>query len=80
VQSVMRNGRDENFVLENIANGQRVRIGNADTFLDLGIHVYTISYTSKGQIGFFEEHDELYWNVTGNGWDFAIDAAEANVR
>ena len=27
------------------------------------------------QIGFFEGHDELYWNVTGNGWNFAIDEA-----
>jgi len=80
VQRVTRDGRDENYVLENIDNGRRVRIGNADTLLDLGIHVYTIAYTTKGVIGFFEEHDELYWNVTGNGWAFAIDAAEANVR
>ncbi|MFP6615417.1 MAG: DUF2207 domain-containing protein, partial [Candidatus Hydrogenedentota bacterium] len=26
-----------------------------------------------------EEHDELYWNVTGNGWVFAIDFASATV-
>ena len=28
-------------------------------------------------MGFFADHDELYWNVTGNGWDFEIDRATA---
>lgn len=80
VQRVTRDGQDENYVLENIANGRRVRIGNAEILLDLGIHVYTITYTTTGQIGFFEEFDSLYWNVTGNGWVFAIDAAQAVIR
>jgi uncharacterized membrane protein YgcG len=30
-------------------------------------------------LGFFEEFDELYWNVTGNGSDFQIDQASATV-
>jgi uncharacterized membrane protein YgcG len=80
VQSVTRNGQEENFVLENIANGRRVRIGNADVFLTPGIHDYTIVYTTNRQIGFFEDYDSLYWNVTGNGWEFAIDYAEAVIR
>src|SRR5690606_14977328 len=32
------------------------------------------------QLGFFDAHDELYWNVTGNGWEVPIDAAEATVH
>ena len=28
-------------------------------------------------IGRFDDYDELYWNVTGNGWAFPIDRAEA---
>jgi uncharacterized membrane protein len=31
-------------------------------------------------LGFFDEHDELYWNVTGNNWAFPIDKATATVR
>jgi hypothetical protein len=31
-------------------------------------------------LGFFENHDELYWNVTGNDWAFPIDEASASVR
>jgi hypothetical protein len=30
-------------------------------------------------LGFFDEHDELYWNVTGLEWAFPIDKASATV-
>jgi uncharacterized membrane protein YgcG len=30
-------------------------------------------------IGRFDGYDELYWNATGNGWDFPIDKASATV-
>lgn len=79
VARVMRDGEDENFVVENIANGKSVRIGNADVFLQPGRHDYTIEYTTDRQIGFFPDHDELYWNVTGF-WPFAIDQTEATVH
>ena len=32
------------------------------------------------QIGFFDNYDELYWNVTGNGWIFPIDKASATIH
>src|SRR5205823_1620014 len=32
------------------------------------------------QIGFFSNYDELYWNVTGNFWQFPIDRAEALIE
>ena len=30
-------------------------------------------------IGFFDGYDEIYWNVTGNGWAFTIERASATV-
>ena len=39
-----------------------------------------IRYTTTRQLGFFESYDELYWNVTGNGWIFPIDRAEVRIR
>src|SRR5690606_19069399 len=36
-------------------------------------------YRTDRQLGFFRDHDELYWNVTGNGWGFPIDEATAEV-
>ena len=76
VVSVLRNGQPEPYSLENITNGVRVRIGDANVMLTPGIHRYTITYETDRQLGFFEEFDELYWNATGNGWNLAIDRAE----
>ncbi len=44
-----------------------------------GEYTYTLAYRTTRQIGFFDDHDELYWNVTGNGWAFSIDQASATV-
>ena len=79
VQSVTRNGRSENFVTENLANGVRIRIGRASQTLSTGVHEYVIAYRTTRQIGFFQNFDELYWNATGTGWTFAIDRAEARI-
>ncbi len=38
-----------------------------------------IRYRTTRQIGFFVDYDELYWNVTGTGWAFPIDMAEARI-
>ena len=43
-------------------------------------HVYTLIYTTTRQIGFFKDHGELFWNVTGNGWGFVIQNASATVH
>ena len=79
VESVTRNGTTENFALERLSNGIRVRIGNADRTIPRGQHTYVIRYRTTRQIGFFGDYDELYWNVTGNGWAFPIDMAEARI-
>jgi uncharacterized membrane protein YgcG len=62
------------------SNGVRIKIGDADRFVDVGEHRYVIRYRTTRQIGRFEGYDELYWNVTGNGWAFPIDVAEARIR
>ena len=79
VTDVKRDGRAEPYVLEPLSNGTRIRIGDKDTFLENAPHRYVISYRTTRQIGFFEKYDELYWNVTGNGWDFPIDAARVTI-
>ncbi len=40
----------------------------------------TLRYTIANALRFFEEHDELYWNVTGTEWDVPIQAASALVE
>ena len=79
VVSVTRDFRPEPHHIESISNGKRLYIGDADVFLPHGIYEYEITYRTDRQIGYFEDHDELYWNVTGNGWDFPIDTASARI-
>ncbi|MGH6738039.1 MAG: DUF2207 domain-containing protein, partial [Bradyrhizobium sp.] len=40
VESVLRDGRDEGFRTEKMANGVRVRIGRADRTVNPGVHQY----------------------------------------
>lgn len=62
-----------------IGNGVRVKIGDPDRTVSPGLHRYTIHYRATRELGFFDGYDELYWNVTGNGWIFPIDQASATV-
>jgi uncharacterized membrane protein YgcG len=59
---------------------KRVKIGSANVTLRPGTYTYRITYRTSRQIGFFEDHDELYWNVTGNDWAFPIDHARASIH
>jgi len=38
-----------------------------------------IEYSVANGTRFFEDHDEFYWNVTGNDWPVRIEHASANV-
>ncbi|MGH7466049.1 MAG: DUF2207 domain-containing protein, partial [Longimicrobiales bacterium] len=38
-----------------------------------------LTYRAGNALRFFEEHDELYWNVTGAEWDFPIRSVTAQV-
>lgn len=79
VVEVLRDGSPEPWHTAPADNGVRVYIGDKDTFVGHGEHTWVLTYRTDRQVGFFEEHDELYWNVTGNGWVFPIDEAEAVV-
>ncbi len=76
---VRRNGEDERHHEKKLSNGIRIYIGNPDVTLTPGIYQYEIEYTTDRQLGFFDNFDELYFNVTGNGWIFPIEQASATV-
>jgi len=77
--SVERDGEPEDYHTESISGGIRIYAGSAEVLLDPGDYTYTITYKTGRQIRYFDDHDELYWNVTGNGWRFPILEASANV-
>lgn len=79
VLGVERNGREEPFHVEHRSNGLVVYMGSAGNYINHGVHEYRLRYWTQRQLGFFEDYDELYWNVTGNDWAFPIDQASARI-
>ena len=77
---VTRDGHDERYHTKGLSNGVRIYAGSRKSVVSRGIHTYTFHYLTDHQLRFFKDHDELYWNVTGNGWAFPIDQASATVR
>lgn len=80
VVKVIRDGRREPYHIQQAPNGKRVYIGQKEVLLKPGSYTYDIIYKTDRQLGFFRDFDELYWNVTGNGWSFVIDRARAVVE
>ena len=77
--SLQLDGQEHPFFTERKDKNLRINFGN-DDYISTGKHTYTFVYTFVGAIDFYREHDEIYWNVTGNDWDFMIDKARVRVR
>jgi uncharacterized membrane protein YgcG len=77
--SVERDGNAEPYRTESIKGGIRIYSGDADVLLSRGEHTFRFTYETARQIRFFDDHDELYWNVTGTDWAFPIEEASATV-
>ncbi len=77
--SVTKDGANEPHTINKSRNGLRIYIGDSNVFLRPGSYRYEIKYTTSRQIRFFDGHDELYWNVTGNEWEFPIREVEATI-
>jgi uncharacterized membrane protein YgcG len=80
VLEVTRDGRPEPWHTKSESNGIKVYIGRSNVLIDPGEYTYTLTYRTDRQVGYFDGYDELYWNVTGNDWDFAIDKVVAEVN
>ena len=80
ILEVLRNGNSESYHTENLSNGVRVYFGSSNYFLPRGDYTYTFKYKTDRQLGYFNKYDELYWNVTGVGWDFLIEKVAATIN
>ncbi len=56
-----------------------IKIGDADSFVTT-MTTYNIDYTLQRVITSFDDHKELYWNVTGTEWDVPILKSSAQVN
>ncbi len=71
-------GKDWKYKSKKSGNVINIRIGDPKTYVE-GYQTYVITYKVENAILFFDDHDELYWNVTGNYWWAPIKEASANV-
>ncbi|MFH1455216.1 MAG: DUF2207 domain-containing protein [bacterium] len=65
----------ESFPSEKIS----LKIGNPNITFS-GEKTYIIKYKIKRAIGYFDNYDEIYWNVTGNDWLFPIEKTSVLVH
>lgn len=74
------NGQGEDYKFEKSTENEQIvlKIGDANKTIS-GQHLYVISYKVSGSLGYFDEYDELYWNVNGNGWEIPIRYISAHV-
>ena len=79
INKVLQDGKKADFFTEREGDDLVVYVGDKNKFLDPGFYNYEIFYTSPGQLGFFEDYDELYWNVNGLS-DHVTDTVSCVVR
>lgn len=78
--SIKKDGVDENYHTQINGDFLEIYLGSKDIILDPGDYDYEIKYETGNQIGFFNKYDELYWNVNGDYWNFAVDSISATVN
>lgn len=71
-------GKPYQFSKSEVNNNIRLKIGDANRLIT-GLHTYIISYKVSGALTYFSDHDELYWNVTGNDWTVPIVSSTSEV-
>lgn len=73
---------------DDAGNKLRYETSTANGYLKFKIYVpdatdvtrtIVLHYRVSDALRFFEDHDELYWNITGNDWDYPIQSASADV-
>jgi uncharacterized membrane protein len=62
------------------SNGNTVlKIGDPDRTIT-GVQEYTVDYTLRNVISFYNDHDELYWDINGDQWSQPFDKVAATLH
>lgn len=65
ILEVYKDGEKESYFTEREGSNLVVYVGNKNKLLSPSYYDYEIIYETAGQIGFFDDYDELGWNVNG---------------
>lgn len=79
VLDVSMDGRYVRYEINEESDETYIKIGDPNVTISGG-HMYEITYRVNGGLSYFEgDAAELYWNVTGNGWEVPIGTVEVIV-
>ena len=67
------------YTTSDTSDGIEIKIGDANKIFT-GKKDYKISYRFKYALNYFDDHDELYLNITGDKWGFPVEKSEAMVN
>ncbi|AFZ44012.1 Protein of unknown function DUF2207, membrane [Halothece sp. PCC 7418] len=80
VIDVLYNGKSVNFSMKTEGDKKHINIDHQVMKSPSDTDSYTIQYQTDHWIDFSDEDtDQLYWNVTGQGWSIPIDQVRAKV-
>lgn len=71
-------GRSYQWQEEDNTADVRIRIGDPNTTFR-GEKTYILTYTATHAVASLKDIDEIYWNATGNAWQYSIDVASATI-
>ncbi len=80
VLAVYRDGRPELYFTERKGSLLRINTGDDAPLPENGLYTYELRYKVSNAVKDFDDYDEVYWNVTGNGWVFPIWNASAEIK
>ncbi|MEX2631928.1 MAG: DUF2207 domain-containing protein [Tistlia sp.] len=80
LERVERDGAPSPWFAQPLDAGLRIYVGEEGRLLPDGAHRYLLAYRTDRQLLHRAGEDELYWNVTGDAWDFPIERAAVTVH
>lgn len=80
ILEVEKNGTPEPYHQESSGGSLMLYLGSQDVLLEPGVYSYKIRYRVPGQIGFYGDYDEIYWNAIGTDVLFEIENASCRLQ
>lgn len=75
---MLRDGQLESYTETSTNTEVTFKIGSPQRTIT-GLHTYTLIYTVANGTTTFPDHDELFWNITGNEWEVPIGKVSASM-
>lgn len=77
--SVTQDGQPATYQISNDNFDVIAKIGDPNVTI-AGTHTYVLLYQAEAAVNFFDDHDELYWNATGDQWDAPLSNITSTVQ